>query len=141
MRNNGHAWRSTIDWSINGWNSRKCFIEPQVAKINAKLQQVDNRIKFINSDVDKYNHDKYDLVVSNPPYILSRDIKTLSKEIVNFEPRIALDGGLDGLDLIKKVIYKSNHLLKKNGLLVIEIGFNQYRKTTCLLYTSDAADE
>ena len=73
------------------------------------------------------------MIVSNPPYILSRDIKTLSKEIVNFEPRIALDGGLDGLDLIKKVIYKSNGLLKRNGLLALEIGYKQYRKVSDIL--------
>ena len=71
--------------------------------------------------------------MSNPPYIRSRDIKNLSKDIANYEPRSALDGGLDGIDLIKKVIYKSNNLLKKNGLLAIEIGFNQYQKTTGVL--------
>ena len=79
---------------------------------------------------------KYDLIISNPPYIPTKDIKNLSTDIINHEPKSALDGGIDGLDLIKKVIYKSNHLLKKNGLLVIEIGFNQYRKTTDMLKRS-----
>ncbi len=75
----------------------------------------------------------YDLIVSNPPYIPSKDMKNLSKEIINYEPKSALDGGLDGLDLIKKVIYKSSHLLRRNGLLAIEIGFNQYKRVSSIL--------
>ena len=75
----------------------------------------------------------YDLIISNPPYIPSKDIKNLSKEVIKYEPKTALDGGLDGLDLIKKVIYKSSHLLKRNGLLAIEIGFNQYNKVSSIL--------
>ena len=70
--------------------------------------------------------------MSNPPYIRTRDLKNLSQDIVKYEPRRALNGGLDGLDLIKKVIYKSISLLKKNGLLVIEIGNNQYLKVSAL---------
>ena len=62
------------------------------------------------------------------------EIKKLSKDIINYEPKIALDGGPDGLDLIKKVIYKSNYLLKRNGVLAIEIGHNQYKKTLDILY-------
>ena len=81
---------------------------------------------------------KYDLIVSNPPYIPSRDIKNLSKDIINYEPLIALDGGVDGLDLIKKVIYKSNHLLKREGLLALEIGRNQYQEVSSILgYVTD----
>jgi release factor glutamine methyltransferase len=60
-------------------------------------------------------------------------MKNLSKDILNYEPLIALKGGLDGLDLIKKVIYKSKHLLKANGLLGIEVGTNQYLKVTNVL--------
>ena len=92
-----------------------------------------NRSKFKISDLTKYNLGKYDLIVSNPPYIPSKDIKKLSNDIINFEPRAALDGGVDGLDLIKKVIYKSNYLLKRNGQLALEIGFNQYRKVSSIL--------
>ena len=83
--------------------------------------------------LEKFNLGKYDLIVSNPPYIPSKDIKNLSKDIINYEPLIAINGGLDGLDLIKKVIYKSNDLLKRNGLLAIEIGCNQYRKALSIL--------
>ena len=57
----------------------------------------------------------------------------LSKDILNYEPRISLDGGVDGLDLIKKVIYKSTHLLKRKGLLALEIGKNQYQRVSNIL--------
>ena len=86
--------------------------------------------------MDNFNIGRYDLIVSNPPYIALKDIKNLSKEILNFEPLIALKGGFDGLDLIKKVIYKSKHLLKTNGLLGIEIGINQYFKVLNILRKS-----
>ena len=105
----------------------------QVAKINSKNFNLSNRSKFKVFDLNKYIIGKYDLVISNPPYIPSKDMKNLSKDIINFEPRAALDGGVDGLDLIKKVIYKSNCLLKRNGILALEIGFNQYYKVSKLL--------
>ena len=76
---------------------------------------------------------KFDLIVSNPPYIRTRDLKNLSQDIVKYEPRRALNGGLDGLDLIKKVIYKSTILLKKNGLLALEIGNQQYKRVSSIL--------
>ena len=105
----------------------------ETAKINSKNLNLFSRAKFKVFDLNKYNAGKYDLIVSNPPYIPSRDIKNLSKDIIHYEPKIALDGGIDGLDLIKKIIYKSKHLLKRNGLLALEIGFNQYKKVSSLL--------
>jgi len=105
----------------------------KVAKRNAEKFNLLNRSKFKFFDFNKYISGKYDLIVSNPPYIPSKDIKNLSKDIINYEPLFALDGGIDGLDLIKKVIYKSNHLLKKEGLLALEIGHNQYRKVFNIL--------
>ena len=105
----------------------------ETAKINSKNLNLFNRTKFKVFDLNKYNVGKYDLIVSNPPYIPSKDIKNLSKDIINFEPRVALDGGVDGLDLIKKVIYKSNHLLKRKGLLALEIGHSQYKKVSNIL--------
>ena len=110
--------------------SRKAI---EIAKINCKKLNLLNRSKFKVFDVNRFNEGKYDLIVSNPPYILSKEIRNLSKDIINYEPRIALDGGKDGLDLIKKVIYKSKYLLKNNGLLAIEIGINQYTKVSNLL--------
>ena len=104
-----------------------------MAKKNSKNLNLINRSKFKVFDLKNFKFGKYDLVVSNPPYIPSKDFKKLSKDITNYEPRPALDGGLDGLDLIKKVIYKSNILLKKNGIFALEIGFNQYRKVSEIL--------
>ena len=105
----------------------------QTAKINSRNLNLANRSKFKVCDLDKCNTGKYDLIVSNPPYILSKDIKNLSKDITNYEPKIALDGGIDGLDLIKKVIYKSSYLLKSNGMLALEIGLGQYQKISRIL--------
>ena len=105
----------------------------QMAEANSKNLKLFYRSKFKVIDLDKFNIGKYDLIVSNPPYIPSRDIKNLSKDIINYEPLTALDGGIDGLDLIKKVIYKSNHLLKREGLLALEVGHNQYRTVSSIL--------
>jgi len=105
----------------------------QIAKMNSKKLNLHFRSKFKVIDLNKFNLGKYDLIVSNPPYIPSKDIKNLSKDIINYEPISALDGGIDGLDLIKKVIYKSSYLLKKNGKFALEIGFNQYQKVLRIL--------
>ena len=100
---------------------------------NSKRLKVSNRVKFKVADINEFNDGKYDLIVSNPPYIPTKDLKKLTKDIVNYEPIIALNGGKDGLDLIKKVIYKSVKLLKKDGLLAIEIGNKQYTKISNIL--------
>jgi release factor glutamine methyltransferase len=105
----------------------------KIAKVNSKNLNLSNRSKFKALNLNNYNVGKYDLIVSNPPYIASKDIKNLNKDIINHEPKSALDGGVDGLDLIKKVIYKSNYLLKRNGVLALEIGFKQYQKVSDLL--------
>ena len=108
----------------------------KTAEKNSKKLNLFYRSKFKLCNMDEFNSGKYDLIVSNPPYIPLRNLKKLSKDIINFEPKIALNGGHDGLDLIKKVIYKSNYLLKKNGLLAIEIGYKQYRNVSSLLKSS-----
>lgn len=100
---------------------------------NAKKMKLLSRSKFKAVDLENFNSTKCDLIVSNPPYISFKDLKNLSKDIRNFEPLVALNGGNDGLDVIKKVIYKSDCLLKKGGTLAIEIGNNQYSKVTNLL--------
>ena len=105
----------------------------RMAKINSKNLNLINRSNFKVFDLSKFSIGKYDLIVSNPPYIPSKDIKNLSKDIINYEPKTAIDGGFDGLDLIKKVIYKSNHLLKREGLLALEVGHNQYRRVSSIL--------
>ena len=110
--------------------SKKCL---NISKINAKNLEVSSRVNFFKSDVDKFDLGKYDLIVSNPPYIKKFDLKYLERDVVNFEPKLALDGGLDGLSEIRKVIKKSSVLVKKNGKFVLEIGFDQKNKVINLL--------
>ena len=105
----------------------------QIAKKNSTNLGIASRAKFKVSDICNYKKGKYDLIISNPPYIPSKEINNLSKDIIDYEPIIALDGGMDGLDLIKKVIYKSSKLLKNDGLLIIEIGYKQYLKVSRVL--------
>ena len=105
----------------------------KIAKENSKNLNLLNRSKFKIFDLNSFNLGKYDLIVSNPPYVPFKEIRNLTKDIINFEPIVALNGGKDGLDLIKKVIYKSTKLLKKGGLLAIEIGNKQYPKVSDLL--------
>ena len=105
----------------------------KVANFNAKLQQLSNRVKFYKSDVDKFLIGKYDIVLSNPPYIKRKDLKYLEKDIVDFEPKTALDGGRDGFSKITKVINKASKLVKKNGRFILEIGFDQKNKTIDIL--------
>jgi len=105
----------------------------KIAKENSKNLNLLNRSKFKTFDINGFNVGKYDLIVSNPPYIPFKEIRNLDRDIINFEPIVALNGGNDGLDLIKKVIYKSAKLLKKNGLLALEIGNKQYPRVTDLL--------
>ena len=105
----------------------------KVAKKNACKFKLFDRINFLNKPFEKLYHKKFDLIVSNPPYIKRKDIKNLSDDIKNFEPRTALDGGNDGLDLIKKVIYKSKKILKINGTLALEIGNEQINKVSKIL--------
>ena len=105
----------------------------EISKINAKKLFIEERIKFYKSDVDKFAQGKYDLIVSNPPYIKKNNLKYLESDVLKFEPKIALDGGLDGLSVIRKVIKKSSELLKKNGKFILEIGFDQKSKVIKLL--------
>jgi release factor glutamine methyltransferase len=110
--------------------SKNCL---NISKINAKNLRVNTRAKFYKTNVDKFYLGKYDLIVSNPPYINKHDFKYLERDVAKFEPKIALDGGLDGLSEIRKVIKKSSELIKKNGKFILEIGFDQKNKVINLL--------
>ena len=104
-----------------------------VARFNAKKLQLINRTRFYNSDVDKFLIGKYDIILSNPPYIKQKDLKYLEKNVVGFEPNLALDGGRDGFSKITKVIKKATALIKNNGKLILEIGFDQKNETMQIL--------
>ena len=101
----------------------------KVAKINAKLHHLQNKIKFFNIDIDKFKSSKYDLIISNPPYINKIDLSRLDEDVRLYEPTLALYGGVTGFDEIKKIIKKSSKLLKYRGRLIIEIGDRQRNYT------------
>ena len=104
-----------------------------VSKLNAKQLNLTNRVKFFHSSVDNFKIGKYDLIVSNPPYIELLNLKYLEKDVINFEPKLALSGGFDGFSKIRKVISKARTLIKKNGKFILEIGFNQKNKVKKIL--------
>ncbi len=104
-----------------------------IAKFNSINCKLSNRLKLVNRSIDNYNATKFDIIVSNPPYIERNQIKNLMDDIKYYEPKLALDGGNDGLDVIKKVIYKSRTILKNKGLLAIEIGKGQNKKVSQIL--------
>ena len=110
--------------------SKKCI---ELSKRNALSIGVKNRVKFFKSNVDNFNSGKYDLIISNPPYIKQVSLKYLDKDVKNFEPKLALNGGIDGLSEIRKVIIKSSELIKINGKFVLEIGFDQKQEVIKIL--------
>ena len=96
-----------------------------VAKLNSRNNEVEDRITFIESDLFKnLKKEKYDMIVSNPPYIKKDVLKKLDKEVQK-EPHIALDGGYDGLDFYRKIINEADEYLKFHGYLCLEIGYDQ----------------
>ena len=109
---------------------QKCI---EISRKNAINLKVSERLKFYKSNVDNFNLGKYDLIISNPPYIKKTFLRYLDLDILNFEPKLALDGGLDGLSKIRKVVLKSSSLLKINGKLILEIGFDQKDKVKKIL--------
>jgi len=110
--------------------SKSCL---NISKLNAFNLKLSSKLKLYKSNVDKFTLGKYDLVISNPPYIKKNKLKYLEKDVAQFEPKLALNGGLDGLSEIKKVIKKSSELIKKNGKFVLEIGFDQTNEVVSLL--------
>ena len=104
-----------------------------ISKYNAKILKLTNRVKFYNSDVDNFKIGKYDIIVSNPPYIKLLNLKYLERDVINFEPRLALSGGFDGFSNIRKVVSKAADLIKRNGRLILEIGFSQTEKVRKIL--------
>ena len=105
----------------------------KVAKINANMHHLENKVKFLNIDIDKFNSNKYDLIISNPPYINRVDLKRLDDDVKLYEPKLALFGGVTGFERIEKTIEKSSELIKYNGKLLIEIGEKQKDYTVVIL--------
>jgi release factor glutamine methyltransferase len=105
----------------------------QIAKHNSIKHKLTQRVKFYTKSLMEVYDYKFDLIVSNPPYIKKKDIKNLEDDVKRFEPKLALDGGNDGLDVIRKVIYKSRSILKFKGMLALEIGNEQYKKVSKIL--------
>tara|TARA_B100000965_G_scaffold261573_1_gene220627 strand:- start:439 stop:1281 length:843 start_codon:yes stop_codon:yes gene_type:complete len=105
----------------------------KVALQNLVKHKLSNKIRFLVKPLSEMHNYKFDLVVSNPPYIFTKDIRFLEDDIKKFEPKLALDGGNDGLDVIKKVIYKSKSILKFKGTLALEIGNGQFKKVSKIL--------
>ncbi len=104
-----------------------------IAKYNAKMHHLQNKISFVNIDIDKFQHNNYDFILSNPPYINIINYKRLEDNVKLYEPKVALEAGIDGLSEIKKLIIKSKKLLKNKGKLIFEIGENQEQKIKLLL--------
>ena len=104
-----------------------------LAAQNSVKHNLSQRAKFYKKSLRQAYDRRFDLIVSNPPYINKKDIKNLEDDVKKFEPKLALDGGNDGLDVIKKVIYKSRSILKLNGMLAIEIGNEQHKKVSKIL--------
>ena len=110
--------------------SKDCI---ELCKFNADKLKVNHRIKLYKSDIDNFNLGKYDLIISNPPYIKKLDLNYLNKDVIKNEPRLALDGGLDGLSEIRKFIKKSSELIKKSGKLFLEIAHDQKKEVKKIL--------
>ena len=104
-----------------------------ICKVNLNKLDLFNRVKLFKSDIDNFNHGKYDLIISNPPYIKKFDLKYLDRDVYDYEPKLALNGGLDGLKYIKKIILNSSNFLKRKGILILEIGFDQTEKVKKIL--------
>tara|TARA_B100000242_G_scaffold289351_1_gene259050 strand:- start:384 stop:1226 length:843 start_codon:yes stop_codon:yes gene_type:complete len=110
-----------------------CKESLKVCKDNANKLNLFNRLKLFKSDIDNFHLGKYDLIISNPPYIKNLDFKNMDDEVVKFEPKIALNGGLDGLSEIRKVIKKSSELIKIHGKLILEIAHDQKNEVKRIL--------
>jgi release factor glutamine methyltransferase len=100
----------------------------EISQKNANINNISTRINFLESDLFKNfeNNQTFDIIISNPPYIPTNDIENLQEEVRIYEPRIALDGGVDGLDFYRKIAVDSRKFLKNNGSIFLEIGYDQH---------------
>ena len=110
-----------------------CGKSLSICRVNSHKLGLKKRVKLFKSNIDNFQYGKYDLIISNPPYIKKYDLKCLEKDVIGFEPKQALDGGIEGLSEIRKVISKSSELIKKKGFLILEIGFDQKNRVKQIL--------
>jgi len=110
-----------------------CGKSLSICRVNSHKLGLKKRVKLFKSNIDNFRYGKYDLIISNPPYIKKYDLKCLEKDVIGFEPKQALDGGIEGLSEIRKVISKTSELIKKNGFLILEIGFDQKNRVKQIL--------
>lgn len=111
-------------------------IPEEITKKNIAKHKLDDRVKFIKSDLLKEvikENKKYHILVSNPPYIKEEEINTLMKDVKDYEPHTALDGGEDGLVFYRRIIEESKKVLKENALIAFEIGYDQGEAVSKLL--------
>ncbi|KHO40264.1 SAM-dependent methyltransferase [Clostridium tetani] len=118
----------------------ECFdvedIPLKVTEENIKLNRLEGKVKVFKSNLLEYaikNSIKYDMIVSNPPYIKKMEITNLMEDVKNYEPHIALDGGEDGLYFYKNIVKQSKHLLNPEGTIAFEIGYDQKEEVSCIL--------
>jgi protein-(glutamine-N5) methyltransferase, release factor-specific len=104
-----------------------------IAAENAALNGVAGRISITKGDLLTGVEGKFDIIVSNPPYIPEHEIDKLQRDVRDFEPRIALNGGHDGLDFYRRLIPQAEDVLKEGGLIIMEIGFNQAADVSSIL--------
>ena len=108
----------------------------EIARKNAVQNHVEDKCKFIQSDMFENIESKFDIIVSNPPYIKTQVIENLDKQVQN-EPILALDGGQDGLRFYRLIIEQANKHLEEDGILALEIGYDQKEEVMRLLKESD----
>jgi len=107
-----------------------------IAQKNAEMHKVADRCEFRLGNLFEPIHERLDIIISNPPYIPSKDIEGLMTDVKDWEPRAALDGGEDGLDYIRKIIAEAPDHLTPNGILLVEIGFDQGERVKKLAETT-----
>ena len=110
----------------------------ETARRNAKIQGISERVSFINGSWTDSFTGQFDLIVSNPPYIPSETVKNLDRNVRDFDPRLALDGGKDGVDPYRNLLGNLKNLLAPQGRIFFEIGIHQVPDLQRLIDINDA---